>query len=305
VEQKTERVDIGLDGCDVAGQDGILHVHRDIMGAQPTSRSLRIDEGWTHGENRHVNPDAEDATMPPPTPDAAKPASRRASPEPAAWQDDPRSVQILSAEHASLASTRSLVYNEAFTRVGVFLTFMSMSFVALALVSQATGFGGPFLGIAAVVLSFDLVIGLMTFGRILGTTADDLRAVHGMTRIRHGFLQIRPQLRPYFTAGAHDDIPGVMRAYRTPGTGIGGVLYSLTTSTGMVAVIDALVAGMLAAVLAMLIGANGPAAAVVGVVAAVLVFGAVAVLAARFFMRDQASLEVLFPSPGPEDRIDG
>jgi hypothetical protein len=73
----------------------------------------------------------------------------------------------------------------------------------------------------------------------------------------------------------------------------------------MVAVIDALVAGMLAAVLAMLIGANGPAAAVVGVVAAILVFGAVAVLAARFFMRDQASLEVLFPSPGPEDRIDG
>jgi hypothetical protein len=44
---------------------------------------------------------------------------------------------------------------------------------------------------------------------------------------------------------------------------------------------------------------------VVGVVAAILVFGAVAVLAGRFFMRDQASLEVLFPSPGPEDRIDG
>jgi hypothetical protein len=241
--------------------------------------------------------------MPPPsTPSAAR---RPSAPVDSSWWDDPRSLQILSSEYSSLNTSRSLVYNEAFTRIATFLTFMSMSFVALALVSQATGFGGPFLGIAAVVLSFDLVIGLMTFGRILGTTADDLRAVHGMTRIRHGFLQIRPQLRPYFTAGAHDDIPGVMRAYRTPGTGIGGVLYSLTTSTGMVAVIDALVAGMLAAVLAMLIGANGPAAAVVGVVAAVLVFGAVAVLAGRFFMRDQASLEVLFPSPGPEDRIDG
>jgi len=246
--------------------------------------------------------------MPPPSPSSAakRPSTRRAAATDAhaPWWDDPRSLQILSSEYSSLNTSRSLVYNEAFTRIATFLTFMSMSFVALALVSQATDFGGPFLGIAATVLTFDLIVGLMTLGRILGTTADDLRAVPGMTRIRHGFLQVRPELRPYFMAGANDDLPGVMRAYRTPGSGIGGVLYSLTTSTGMVAVIDALVAGMLAAVLAMLIGANGPAAAAVGGGAAILVFGGVAVGAARFFMRDQANLEVLFPSARPEDRLD-
>jgi hypothetical protein len=236
--------------------------------------------------------------MPPPTPDAAKPASRRASPEPAAWQDDPRSVQILSAEHASLASTRSLVYNEAFTRVGVFLTFMSMSFVALALISPAMPPGSSLLVVTAVALAFNFVVGLMTLGRILGTTADDLRAVHAMARIRHGFLRVRPELRPYITTPTHDDAATVMRDYRAPGAGVGGVLYSLTTSTGMVAVIEALLGGVLAGVLALLVGAGGLAAAFVGVVGGAVVFAAIGVGAARFFVRDQASLEAVFPSPG-------
>ena len=234
--------------------------------------------------------------MPSPTSDPAKPASRRALSEPVDWQDDPRSVQILSAEHASLASTRSLVYNEAFTRVGVFLTFMSMSFVALALISSATPTGSSLLGITAVVLAFNFVVGLMTLGRILGTTADDLRAVHAMARIRHGYLQVRPELRPFITTATHDDVATVMRDYRAPGAGIGGVVYSLTTSTGMVAVIDALLAGALAGVLALMAGAGGVAAGVIGVVGGVVVFVAIASGAARFFLRDQSSLEVTFPS---------
>ena len=242
--------------------------------------------------------------MPSPTPQAAKPAVRRASAEPDAWQEDPRSLQILSAEHASLASTRSLAYNEAFTRVGVFLTFMSMSFVALALISPATSSGSSFLGVTAVVLAFNFIVGLMTLGRILGTTADDLRAVHAMARIRHGYLQVRPELRPFITTPTHDDVATVMRDYRAPGSGIGGVLYSLTTSTGMVAVIDALLGGVLAVVLSLLVGADEVVAVVIGVVGAVLVCAAIGAGAARFFLRDQASLEVAFPDTEDRSGVD-
>ena len=53
----------------------------------------------------------------------------------------PRVVQILATEHWSLLASRSLAYNEAFTRGGMFLTFLSMSFVALALLAQAMSFG--------------------------------------------------------------------------------------------------------------------------------------------------------------------
>src|SRR6476620_669720 len=54
---------------------------------------------------------------------------------------DPRVITILSTEHWSLLSARGLAYNEAFVRGGMFLTFLSMSFVALALLAQAMAYG--------------------------------------------------------------------------------------------------------------------------------------------------------------------
>jgi hypothetical protein len=219
-----------------------------------------------------------------------------ASPTEAGW--DARAVSILTAEHSSLASARSLAYNEAFTRIGNYLSFLSISFVVLALTAQATSFGDPFLGIAAITLTFDFVIGLITFGRILGTTSDDLRAVQAMARVRHGYLQIAPYLEPYFSDGTTDDRPGVMRTYGVPEGGLRGVLYALTTSTGMTAVIVALLGGVLAGVLSMLIGIGPELAFGLGTAATVATFAVAAAAAGSYFIRDQANLEVRFPSTG-------
>jgi hypothetical protein len=79
---------------------------------------------------------------------------------PIEWIDDPRVITLLATEHWSLLSARSLAYNEAFVRAGMFLTFLSTSFVA-----QAMSFGRDFLPVAALVLGFDLVIGLTTLLR--------------------------------------------------------------------------------------------------------------------------------------------
>lgn len=229
-------------------------------------------------------------------PNAPRDPSGHADAPPATVSFAERELYILAAEHSSLASARSLAYNEAFTRIGEFLSFLSISFVALALIAQATSFGEPFLGIAAITLGFDFIIGLITFGRILGTTSDDLRAVHGMARVRHGYLQIAPHLEPYFTAGTTDDLPGVMRTYRVPTSGVRGVLYALTTSTGMTAIIIALVGGVLVGVLAMLAGIGAGTAFALGTASAVAIFAAAGAVAARYFVSDQASLEVEFPS---------
>ena len=214
--------------------------------------------------------------------------------------EDPRALQILAAEHSSLAAARGLSYNEAFTRVGIFLSFLSTSFVALALIAQATSFGEPFLAISAIVLTFDLIVGLVTLGRVLGTTSDDLRAVHGMARVRHGYLEIAPLLEPYFTTGTSDDPAGVMKAYRAPTTAVRGVLYALTTSTGMMAIVVALIGGVLAGVLALIAGLGPGLAFALGAAAAIVLFGALGAMAGAYFTRDQASLEVRFPSsPSP------
>jgi hypothetical protein len=230
------------------------------------------------------------------------PSQETAAPPAADARWDERALSILTAEHTSLASARSLAYNEAFTRIGNYLSFLSISFVVLALIAQATSFGEPFLGIAAITLTFDFVIGLITFGRILGTTSDDLRAVQAMARVRHGYLQIAPHLEPYFSDGTTDDREGVMRTYRVPESGLHGVLYALTTSTGMTVIIVALLGGVLAGVLAMLAGTGAELAFGLGTVSTVVIFAVAGAAAGRYFVRDQASLEVRFPSgPGRTD----
>jgi hypothetical protein len=53
-------------------------------------------------------------------------------------------LQFLTTEHSSLLSDRSLVYNESFTRVGTFLTLVSMSLGGLALWRRRRSSTGPF-----------------------------------------------------------------------------------------------------------------------------------------------------------------
>ena len=119
--------------------------------------------------------------------------------------DDPRALQILSTEHWSLLTARSLVYNEAFARAGMFLAFLSATLLVLGLVSTATGFSDGFLIVAASLLGLDLFVGFATLGRIINASSEDLRYLQGMNRLRHAYFEIVPGLEPYFITNVYDD----------------------------------------------------------------------------------------------------
>jgi len=224
-----------------------------------------------------------------------------APPGPITSLDDPRVIQILSTEHWSLLSARSLAYNESFTRGGMFLTFLSMSFVALALLAQGMSFGEQFLTIAAVVLAFDFVIGLLTYFRISGANIDDLRAVHGMARIRHGYTQIAPVAIPYFTTATHDDPSSIVEIYGTPTrSGLPVLAYGLTTSGGMVGLITSMVGGVLIGIVGLILGLDGNMAVWVGLFGAVVVFAVIALITVGSVPQAQDRLKVLFPAPDSE-----
>jgi hypothetical protein len=228
-------------------------------------------------------------------------SARGSAPEPVVSLDDPRAVQILATEHWSLLASRSLAYNEAFTRGGMFLTFLSTSFVALALLAQGMAFGEHFLTVAAVVLAFDLVIGLATYFRIDGANVDDLRAVHGMARIRHGYSEIAPIVAPYFTTAMHDDMPSVLTAYGSPSaSGIGLILYGLTTSGGMIGLITSMVGGVLLAVLSLMIGLSGGLVVWIGIGGAMVVFLLLIWLTAGSVTRHADNMAALFPAGDAE-----
>lgn len=218
---------------------------------------------------------------------------------------DQRALQILSTEHWGLLSERSLVYNESFTRAGMFLTFLSMSFVALALLAQAIGFTGDYLAIAAIVLAFNLFIGLTTFARIMVTWLIDGRTIQGMNRLRHGYLEIAPPVAPYLITGVHDDEPGVQVTYgiASGGTsGLAGFAYGLSTALGMVATIVALLAGALAALLSMAAGASLWLAVGAGGLAAIVVFALELAWAGRVLRF--SPVVPRFPTPTAEKAIE-
>jgi hypothetical protein len=232
----------------------------------------------------------------------ATPSPHSTAPGPITSLDDPRALQILSTEHWSQLSARTLAYNEAFTRGGMFLTFLSMSFVALALLSQGMSFDDQFLAVTAIVMAFDFVIGLTTYFRISGANVDDLRALHAMARIRHGYVQAAPFLEPYFTSPTHDDIESVLTSYgEVPSGGIGQLMYALTTSGGMIGLITSMVGGVLAAVIALLFGVDGGTAIWIGIGGSIVVFALIAMATFGSVPRHQAALTTLFPTDPAED----
>jgi hypothetical protein len=157
--------------------------------------------------------------------------------------DDPRTMQILSTEHWSLLATRSLSWNESFSRAGLFLSVVSATAVALALVGQATDFGEQFVAFALVMLPVALFVGLATFTRLDEVNGEDVVWVAGMNRIRHAYLEMNPGLGRYFISGHTDDPAGLEKSFgvHRPGS---AAAHWVVTMPGMIAVIDGVLGGL-------------------------------------------------------------
>ncbi len=117
---------------------------------------------------------------------------------------------IVATEHWSLLGTRAMVWNEAMSRAGMFLTVLSAAVVALALAADASDFGRPFRVFALVLLPAVLFLGIGTYARLVHINAEDSYIVQAMNRLRHAYLDMAPELAPYFTASPHDDEPGIL-----------------------------------------------------------------------------------------------
>ena len=125
----------------------------------------------------------------------------------------PNAAQILATEHWSLLGTRSLIWNEAMSRATVFLSVLSASTIALALLADATGFGPQTTKLALVLLPVVLLLGIATYVRQVQINNEEFKLVLAMNRLRHAYLKIEPGLEPYFTTGHHDDERGLQATY--------------------------------------------------------------------------------------------
>jgi hypothetical protein len=186
----------------------------------------------------------------------------------------PHAAAILATEHWSLLAARSLIWNEAMSRATVFLTVLSASIIALALLADATGFGAQTTTLALVLLPIVFLLGIAAYARLVQINTEEFQLVLAMNRLRHAYLQIEPGLERYLTTGHHDDERGVIATYMLDGPSRQWLwVHFLVNTPTIVATVDAALAAAIVVLLLQVAEAARAAAVAGGAVAFLVVWG--------------------------------
>jgi len=211
-------------------------------------------------------------------------------------------MQILATEHWSLLATRSLGYTDSFGRANMFFAVLSGAVIALALIAQGGRFDTTFYVAAIFLLAIVFFVGMATIARIGHLNAEDAHWLMGMNRIRHAYLEMRPELGPYFVTGQHDDMRGVFTTLGMTAAMPGQKLFAdighgFQTLPGMLTIIVAAVAGAWGALVAASLGGPVALAIAVGALCFLLTVIGSAFAARRGIAASAKSWTPNFPTP--------
>jgi hypothetical protein len=148
-------------------------------------------------------------------------------------------VSIMTTEHYTLQTARSMTTAETNGRSSLFVGAVSSGLIALTFVGQIAHLGTAFFVFSLVIIPTLLLMGLITFERILQAGSVDVIYARGINRIRHLYLEYAPQMQPYFILSTHDDQEEVLRheALHTSWWQV------FLNTAGMIAVINSVLAG--------------------------------------------------------------
>jgi hypothetical protein len=136
----------------------------------------------------------------------------------------------------------------------------------------------------------------VTIVRLAQVNREDVLWVQGMNRIRNAYLELAPELEPYFVTSRYDDDIGIvqsavaMRAQPPP-------TQAFVAIPGVVAVIDSVVAGAIAGVVGIGLDLGTAGALVLGIAFFLISLAGFVAWAMRILARYRAEIESLFPSP--------
>lgn len=209
-------------------------------------------------------------------------------------------LQILATEHWSLIAARALTYQESLGRVSMFLGVLSGSVIALALIAQIDRFGTTFIAVAIFMLAVVFFVGVATIRRLQMLNLDDYTWVVGMNRLRHAYLELHPELEPYFITSQYDDLAGNLKTLGlAPASAplLGTIFHGFITLPGMLGVIVASVGAAIAGLAVSGFGASPDVVLLTGVLGFVVVLAVVLYTGSRSYRRYGPSVEPRFPTP--------
>lgn len=201
-------------------------------------------------------------------------------------------IQFLTTEHFTLQGARATAIADTNSRLQVYMGVLSTTILSLALVAQISRLGDAFFAFSFVLLPMAYIFGLTTMGRLKQSWMEWFVASQGMGRIRRFFVETAPEAERYLTLPATDDPWAILG-----GAGIrgGGRLRGLVTASAVVAMVNSVIGGVLAALI--VVHSNGSALllAVSGGGTFVLSMVILGIVAQGDFLRKMASAEVRFP----------
>jgi hypothetical protein len=146
-----------------------------------------------------------------------------------------------TTEHFNLQTARAVTVSEANGRASIYLAAVSGNLVALAFIGQMSRLGAAFYAFALILLPVLAFVGAVTFARLVQSSMEDIAYAHRIGLLRAFYLQLAPELEPYFV---------VVPAARAPAPcdeaeeGLSPNAWQLTlTAAGMVAVVNSVVIG--------------------------------------------------------------
>lgn len=153
-----------------------------------------------------------------------------------AEKQHPQILQIMNTEHYNLQAARAVATSEAISRSTLFLSTVSTTLVALALIGQLSRLGTAFFVFALLLFPSLFFLGLVSLERAILTTIEDNICLRGINRIRHLYVELVPQVQDYFLLSTHDDPLTYLQ-----GLNLRHPRWQLfLTAAGMIAVIDSL-----------------------------------------------------------------
>jgi ABC-type sugar transport system permease subunit len=172
--------------------------------------------------------------------DEHMPAMERLQDEPSLPELSSQMVTIITTEHYNLQMGRSMTVADSNGRSTLFIGAVSGALIAIAFTGQVSRMGTAFFVFCLVLLPSLLLMGLITFERVLQSAIEDLTYARGIMRIRHLYLQYAPQLRPSFMLAADDES-------RRPTLKVGihpSWWQVFLTTAGMIAAINSVLVGV-------------------------------------------------------------
>jgi hypothetical protein len=149
----------------------------------------------------------------------------------------PAWITLLTTEHYNLQMQRVATISEATGRASVFLGAVSAGLIALGFESAGSASEAGRMVFRVLVLTPLVFLGLVAFIRCLEIAIDDWEFITRITRLRHGYHQLVPDLAPLLAQAVADEGTVVMLSARWQ------PFQKMLSVAGSVAVITSVVLG--------------------------------------------------------------